>query len=152
MNRLLSKISDGELEAEYLRRFTIKVGEKLINTPQIARHLKAFISKRKREHFVVLFLNSRDRLISSEILFSGTISETAIYPREVLRKALELGASSCIIGHNHPSGYIIPTGYDLTITDDIKKVLNLVDISLRDHIIVAYGEKLYYSFANNNLL
>ena len=104
------------------------------------------LSHESREHFLVLYLNNQHQLISDEILFSGTIDSCSVYPRELVKRALELDANAIILCHNHPSGITTPSQADHTITSQIKNCLDLFSIRLLDHIIVGHDT---YSFAEN---
>lgn len=95
---------------------------------------------KKREHFLCLFLDSQHQLIACESLFQGTIDGAAVYPREVLRRALELQAAALIFAHNHPSGISEPSQADRDITARLKRALALVDIPVLDHLIVGDTE------------
>ena len=153
MNPYLSIISDQALEAEYIRRNCRQPGELMDNGKAAARHIKGLLLKEKhREQFVVLYLSASLNLIASEVMFTGTISASAIYPREIVRRALELSAASCIIGHNHPSGNIKPSDDDIDITQEIVKSLGLLAVTLVDHIIIGHGQKDYFSMAEQGLL
>ena len=110
-------------------------------------HLSGQVS---REVFVVMFLNAQNQLIQAEDMFYGTLDGAAVYPREVVRRALELNAASVVLGHNHPSGTAEPSSADRRITDRLKDSLALMDIRVLDHIIVAGTES--YSFAEAGLL
>lgn len=94
------------------------------------RHLDA-----KAEQFDVLFLDNRHRLIACETLFYGTIDSASVYPREVVRKALEHNAAALVISHNHPSGVAEPSRADVDITGRLKNACALVDVRILDHII-----------------
>ena len=153
MSPKLSTISDQALEAEYIRRNCRQPGALINNKEMAARHIRSLlVTERHREHFVILYLSTALRLLSSEALFTGTISTSAVYPREIIRRALELGAASVIMGHNHPSGSINPSEDDIDITQKIMKALNLLDISLVDHIIIGHGQADYCSMAEAGLL
>jgi DNA repair protein RadC len=89
------------------------------------------------EVFAVLYLNSQNRLISFETPFRGTLNQTSVYPREIVKRALELDACSVIISHNHPSGESRPSRADENLTQTLKAALALVDVRVLDHIIVA---------------
>lgn len=89
------------------------------------------------EVFAVLYLNSQNRLISFETPFRGTLNQTSIYPREIVKRSLELDACSVIISHNHPSGETTPSRADENLTLTLKSALALVDVRVLDHIIVA---------------
>lgn len=148
MSPNLSTISDQALEAEYIRRNCRQPGEAINNKEIAARHIKALlVTERNIEQFIVLYLSASLNLLSAEVLFTGTISTSAVYPREIVRRALEVSAASCIIGHNHPSGSITPSDDDISITQEIVKSLGLVAVTLVDHIIVGYGQKDYHSMA-----
>jgi beta-glucosidase-like glycosyl hydrolase len=90
------------------------------------------------------------RLLAAEELFRGTLSQTAVYPREVARRALERNAAAVILAHNHPSGLAEPSRADRLLTDALKRALGCLDIPVLDHLIVAGGRR--YSFAENGLL
>ena len=147
---LLSRISDEDLRSAYADRFAMHVGEVFSGSAQVADHLKAVLDGRDRETFVVLFLNGRNALIATEIVFEGTLTQAVVFPREIIKYALLKNAAAIICGHNHPSGEIKPSGDDQAITRKIKQACQLVDIQLLDHLIIAAGE--YYSFADSGLL
>ena len=128
----------------------LKRGDALTDTASVKRYLSAQIKNPSRELFYVLFLDNQHRLISGETLFTGTLSEAAIYPREVLKRVLALDAAAVILAHNHPSGLVEPSQADLDITMKIRKALDLVDVRLLDHMIVGNGEVL--SFAERGLM
>ena len=104
----------------------------------------------KNEVFSVLFLDSKLRLIVMEQLFTGTLTQTAVYPREVARRALELGASGVILAHNHPSGVAEPSRADELLTGTLKSALALIDVRVLDHLVVGSGDVI--SFAERGLL
>jgi DNA repair protein RadC len=89
-----------------------------------------------REQMIALWLDSQHRLIQVEILSTGTITQTTVYPREVVRSALQFGACSVIFAHNHPSGNSTPSGADISLTKTLKAALSLVDVKTLDHLIV----------------
>jgi DNA repair protein RadC len=92
-----------------------------------------------RERFGVLFLDSQHGLIALETLFEGTLSQTSVYPREVVRRALQLNAAAVILTHNHPSGVVEPSHADVMLTQTLKSALSLVDVRVLDHIITTPG-------------
>ena len=108
------------------------------------------LSALESERFDVLFLNSQNKLIEHIPMFCGTIDGASVYPREIIKKALELNASALIIAHNHPSGSLVPSHADKDITKKIKDAAELMDIRLLDHLIV--GGMDTYSFAENDLI
>lgn len=88
------------------------------------------------EHFYVLFLDNRHRVIACESLFNGTVDGTSVYPREVVKRTLEHNAAAIVVAHNHPSGVAEPSQADERITQRLKSALNLIDVRLLDSIIV----------------
>ena len=114
---LLDRVSDEDLKDAYATRFRIPVGRNFNNSSQVAQHLATYLNGRDRESFVVLFLNRRHALISTEVLFEGTLTQAVVHPREIVRYALLKNAAAVICGHNHPSGEIKPSADDQAITD-----------------------------------
>ena len=106
--------------------------------------LESLLCDEHREHFVVLFLSTKHSLIKKEVLFSGTIDASSVWPREVVKKALELNAKSIIIAHNHPSGDLEPSSADISITRRIREALDLIDVDLLDHIIIGAGQSMSF--------
>jgi DNA repair protein RadC len=112
----------------------------LLASPQAAReYLCGQLRDRDHEVFCCLYLDSRHRLLHYEELFRGTIDGASVYPREVVKRALESRAAALILAHNHPSGVAEPSGADERITQRLKEALALVDIRLLDHLIVGEG-------------
>ncbi len=147
---MLDRVSDHDLREAYNDRFTLKAGEILGNSRKVADHLATLLADRTRETFVVLFLNGRNALIATEILFEGTLTQATVFPREIIKYALMKNAAAIILAHNHPSGEINPSTDDQAITSKIKQACKLVDIQLLDHVIIAGGE--FFSFADKGLL
>lgn len=102
-----------------------------------------------REEFAVLFLDSQHRLIAAETMFRGTLSQTSVYPREVVRRALALNAAAVALAHNHPSGSPEPSRADELLTQTLKAALTLIDVRVLDHFIV--GDTVV-SFAERGLI
>ena len=113
------------------------------------RFLLASLGDQPREVFAVMFLDNRHRIISFDELFFGTIDGASVYPREVVRAALEHNAAAVILAHNHPSGVAEPSHADRQITQRLKDALALIDVRVLDHMIV--GEEVL-SFAERGLL
>ena len=147
---LLDRVSDQDLREAYQNRFTLKAGEILNNSRKVADHLATLLAGRTRETFIVCFLNRRNALLSTEILFEGTLTQAVVFPREIVKYALLKNAAAIICGHNHPSGEVKPSGDDQAITRKIKQACGLVDIQLLDHLIIAGGE--FFSFADKGIL
>ncbi len=97
-----------------------------------------------------MFLDAQNRLIAAEELFRGTLTQTAVYPREVARRALELNSAALILAHNHPSGVAEPSAADRLLTQALKATLSQLDVPVLDHLIVA-GNRCF-SFAEAGLL
>lgn len=103
----------------------------------VTRYLHAKLADSPIEEFHVLFLDRRNRLLREEKLGSGTIDHTPVYPREVIKKALQLDAAAILLVHNHPSGDATPSRADIQLTRDIEKIGKSLGIVLHDHIIIA---------------
>ena len=112
----------------------------------MARHPRKFEEK----HSTPPPCNSQHRLIASEALFRGTLAQTSVYPREIVKCALALNAAAVIFAHNHPSGIAEPSRADELLTQSLKSALALVDVRTLDHFVVAGGEVV--SFAERGLL
>lgn len=113
--------------------------QQLKNPQDAAACFRARLADLPHEVFGCIFLDTRHRIISFEPLFRGTVDGTAVYPREILKRALHHNATAVIVGHNHPSGDCEPSEADRNITLRIKQSLALVDICLLDHLIVSRG-------------
>ena len=108
------------------------------------------LAELEREVFGCLFLDSRNRLIEYRELFMGTVDSCSVYPREVLKAALQTNASAIVLAHNHPSGYAEASQADIKVTKDLKSILVELDIRVLDHFIVAGKNTL--SFAERGLI
>ena len=132
------------------------LGEKLVrgaalNSSLDTKHyLQAQLRDRESEVFCCLFLDNRHRVLAFEELFRGTLNGTAVYPREIVKRALKLNAAAVILAHNHPSGVAEPSRADELLTSRLKEALTLVDVRLLDHLIVGDGETV--SFSERGLL
>lgn len=123
----------------------------ILNSPQQVRdYLVLKLANQPKEVFVVLFLDAQNRLIATEEMFSGTLTQTSVYPREVVKRTLHYNAASVMFAHNHPSGVAKQSRADESITQALKKALALVDVRVLDHFIVAGNETL--SFVEIGLL
>jgi DNA repair protein RadC len=93
-----------------------------------------------REVFAVMFLDAQHRLLHFEEMFQGSLSQASVYPREVVKLALHLGAAAVVLAHNHPSGSVEPSRADERLTLSLQSALQLIDVRVLDHIIVAPGQ------------
>ena len=117
-----------------------------LNAPAAVRdYLVLSLADREHEIFMAFFLDSQNRVIAAEELFRGTLTQTSVYPREVVKRALALNAASVILAHNHPSGTLEPSQADHWLTDNLKSALALVDVKTLDHFII--GGRDAVSFA-----
>lgn len=116
----------------------------------VKNYLQLHLARMPREEFAVMFLDAQNRLIELRVMFRGTLTQTSVYPREVVLEALQRGAAAVILAHNHPSGTVQPSRADEALTQTIKAALALVDVRVLDHIIVAPGQAL--SMAEKGLL
>ena len=123
----------------------------VLNSPAAVRDcLRLHFAGREHESFVAMFLDAQHRLIETHELFRGTLTQTSVYPREVVKESLRVNAAAVIFSHNHPSGVTEPSQADLQLTTALKQALALVDVRVLDHFIVAGGGVL--SFAEKGLL
>lgn len=122
-----------------------------LNSPQAVRDFLRFkLSTLEHEVFVVLMIDAQNRLIDYQEMFRGTVTQTSVYPREVVKESLSRNAAAVIFAHNHPSGFAEPSHADETLTSTLKQALSLVDVRVLDHFIVA-GDAIL-SFSERGLL
>ena len=115
----------------------------VFDSPDAVGHfLQLHLAAKGHEVFAVLFLDSQHRLIALEELLRGTLTQTSVYPREVVLRALHLQAAAVVLAHNHPSGSVQPSRADEALTQTLKSALALVDVRVLDHVIVASGQWL----------
>ena len=117
---------------------------------QIKDFLKLQLGGRGFEVFAVMFLDSQQRLLKLEEMFRGTLTQTSVYPREVVKRALELHAGAVVFAHNHPSGAAEPSRADEYLTQTLTSALALIDVRVLDHLVVGHDEVV--SFAERGLL
>ena len=122
----------------------------LTSPQQVKDFLRLKLAHLGHEVFAVLFLNAQHQLVELEEMFRGTLTQTSVYPREVVKRALELQASAVILAHNHPSGVAEPSRADEYLTQTLKAALQLVDVRVLDHLVV--GRAGVVSFAERGLL
>jgi DNA repair protein RadC len=125
----------------------LQSGEAFGSPDLVKRYLRIKLGGQRHESFVVLFLDVKNRLIADRELFRGTLTQTSVYPREVVVEALSRNAAAVILAHNHPSGLPEPSEADLRLTQALVQALGLVDIRVLDHFIVA--GPLVHSFAEH---
>lgn len=122
-----------------------------LGTPGAVRdYLRLILHDLEHEVFVVVLLDAQNRILATEELFRGTLTQTSVYPREIVKTALRHNAAGVIFAHNHPSGVAEPSRADEALTSALKQALALVDVKVLDHFIVAGGSAL--SFAERGLL
>lgn len=122
-----------------------------LTSPDAVRdYLRLLLASRECEVFVVLFLDSQHRLIAADELFRGTLAQTSVYPREIVKAALANNAAAVIFAHNHPSGVAEPSRADELLTESLKAALALVDVHTLDHFVVAGAQIV--SFAERGLI
>lgn len=122
-----------------------------LSSPSMVRDfLRITLDERDYEVFVVLFLDSQNHVLDCEEMFRGTLTQTSVYPREVVKRALQQNAAAVILAHNHPGGAPEPSRADEVLTSALQRALALVDVKVLDHFIIAGGCTL--SFAERGLL
>ncbi len=149
----LSKYAQLQAVFEMSRRALLEqIREKdVLSSPQQVRnYLILKLANEPKEVFMVLFLDAQNRLIGMEQMFSGTLTQTSVYPREVVKRSLHYNAAAVVFAHNHPSGIAKQSHADEMITKELTKALALIDVRVLDHFIVAGNETL--SFAEIGLL
>jgi DNA repair protein RadC len=149
MARIAVLLAATEIAKRRLREDVI--GRHMIRDPEaVMQYLTASLCDKKKEVFKVLFLNKGNRVIDECNLFEGTVDETAVHPREIVKAAIDRYATAVVLVHNHPSGRIDPSTEDRHITRKIQDACSSVSVKVLDHIIV--GDKHYFSFREQGLL
>jgi DNA repair protein RadC len=145
-------MSDDSLIAEALAVLArrIRCGDNLASPSAVRDYLRLLLAGREHEVFVVVLLDAQNRVLSCEELFRGTLTQTSVYPREVVKVALAANAGAAIFAHNHPSGCSEPSRADELLTHTLKAALALVDVKVLDHFVVAGAQAI--SFAERGLL
>jgi DNA repair protein RadC len=128
----------------------MKSGDAMSSPQSVRDYLRLTLQGKKHEIFVGIFLDAQNRTIASEELFKGTLTQTSVYPREVVKRALHHNAAAMIFAHNHPSGLAEPSRADEMLTQSLKQALALVDVNVLDHFIVGGGTAM--SFAERGLI
>ena len=139
-----------KLAAQRLARAEVLDRPVLNNWDRLMDYLHAMLARERVEQFRVLFLDTRNRLLADEAQARGTVNHTPVYPREVIKRALELKATALILVHNHPSGDPTPSRDDIEMTQEVKRAASALSIALHDHVIVGNGK--WFSFKQEGLL
>ncbi len=121
---------------ELFKRGSIQTKKKMISPEDVNEYLKYDLHELKQEHFVGIYLDSKNNIISSKTLFIGTLSMSVVHPREIFNWAVRLSAASIIVAHNHPSGDPTPSPADVEVTKAIKTAGDTMSIALIDHIVI----------------
>ena len=123
----------------------------MFDSPQaVGDYLRLWLGPQPVEIFAALFLDNQHRLIAAEELFRGTLAQTSVYPREVVKAALQRNAAAVVLAHNHPSGLAEPSAADRALTVALKSALALIDVRVLDHLVVTRHS--VFSFADRGLL
>jgi DNA repair protein RadC len=125
-------------------------GDTMKSPGDVSRYCELRLAGLEHEVFMVLYLDNRHRLIEAREEFRGTLTQTSVYPREIVKTALALNAGAIILAHNHPSGLLEPSLADQRLTDTLRTLFNQLDIQVLDHIVV--GNAASMSFAQKGLL
>lgn len=139
-----------EISERYLKERIIGKKIKLKSSKEVYDYLFQSMQKNEKEIFKVLFLDAKNRLINTEDLFEGTLNSSVVYPREIMKKAINYNAVSLIFVHNHPSGNPEPSQSDKNITKNLVNAGKVMQIKILDHIII--GDNRYFSFADDGLI
>lgn len=142
--KTVSALALRSMKRELLERPVLNTWARLMD------YCHATMAHEKKEHFRILFLNKKNELIADEIQGSGTVDHTPAYPREIMKRALELGATAMILMHNHPSGDPKPSQADIEMTNAIIRAGQPFNITIHDHIIIARNGQT--SFRNEGLI
>ena len=127
------------------------IGKHVLNSwSKLIEYLQTVMGSIKTEQFRIIFLNKKNIIITDEIQSEGTIDQTSVYPREIVKRALFHESSAIILVHNHPSGDPKPSQADITLTEEIVKACESVNIIIHDHVII--GKKRFFSFKSECLI
>ncbi|MCD4675638.1 MAG: DNA repair protein RadC [Desulfobacula sp.] len=142
--RLIKEVADRYLEARIISKDVVQ------NPKDLIAYLRQIIGHKTKEVFAGIFLDAKNRVLTSKILFTGTLTTSSVYPREVIISALQHNAAAVIFAHNHPSGDVEPSKSDIQITKDLFFALKYAGIILHEHMII--GNEGFYSFAAQGLI
>ncbi len=147
---VIASIKTIELSCQHLLRQQISNQPVINSWTTLLEYCQLTMGSQTIEQFRILFLNSQNTLISDEVQQTGTVDHTPVYPREVLRRALDVGATALILAHNHPSGNPSPSKADIDMTRMLCDAARPFNIRIHDHVIIAKGK--HYSFKSSGLL
>jgi len=128
----------------------LQTREVMQNAASVQLYLQMHMAHKQHEVFAMLFLDAQHKLLCMETLFRGTLSQTSVYPREVVLRALHHHSAAVVLAHNHPSGSVHPSPADLHLTHTLKSALSMVDVRVLDHVIVGPGQA--FSMAEQGVL
>lgn len=147
---VVTEIKIVEASAHYLSQARVMNRQVLSSWSALMEYCKISMAHRDIENFRILFLDKKNKLIADELQQKGTVDHVPVYPREVVKRALELNASSLILVHNHPSGDPTPSRADIELTKQINAVARVLHITIHDHVII--GKETDVSFKNLGML
>ena len=128
----------------------LKNGNTMSSPALVRDFLRLTLANKQHEVFIGIFLDAKNHAIATEELFSGTLTQTSVYPREIIKRALHHNAAAIIFAHNHPSGVAEPSHADKILTQSLKQALAFIDVNVLDHFIIGNGTAL--SFAEHDLI
>lgn len=128
----------------------LKNGNTMSSPALVRDFLRLTLANKQHEVFIGIFLDAKNHAIATEELFSGTLTQTSVYPREIIKRALHHNAAAIIFAHNHPSGVAEPSHADKILTQSLKQALAFIDVKVLDHFIIGNGTAL--SFAEHDLI
>ena len=161
IDEVVTKIKSYEIseELEQFKELMItinkgNIGKKDLTTvkgkTELLNYLRSDIGFKSTEEFKVIYLSSSNCLLGEETLFRGTVDRSVVYPRLIIERALKYSTKGIIFAHNHPSGSLTPSKKDIVLTQELKDLLDVLDIKLLDHIILGEGD--HFSFYENGLI
>ncbi len=142
--KLIKAVADRYLEAKIISKDVVQ------NSNDLIEYLNHTIRHKTKEVFAAVFLDAKNRVLTSKILFEGSLTSSCVYPREVIISALQHNAAAIIFAHNHPSGDISPSKSDINITRQLLFALKYIGIIVHEHMII--GDEGTYSFANQGII
>jgi DNA repair protein RadC len=153
IEKSIQEFSDTEICNEYQRRFSVCEGKDYIRSSRaVKEYLKTHFDKleKDREHILCIFLDGQNQIITVETLFTGSLTASAVYPREVIKAILKHESASVVFAHNHPSGSTTPSSSDRAVTKKLQTACSSIDVEVLDHIILGGDE--FFSFADHRLI